>query len=161
MQHTSPRLRLLLSWGALLFGAACGEEAAPPAEPQAADESRAPEVPAPNLSESVDSSAGTWRVEWTFDPPQIAVNELFDVRARVLRGDGEATPAEIELAVDAGMPQHQHGMVRRVRMHREEATPTDFRAEGLLFHMPGEWRLYFDVSYAGLTERAECIVTLD
>ena len=59
------------------------------------------------------------------------------------------------------MPQHEHGMVRRVHMHREGELPTDFRAEGLQFHMPGDWHLYFDVTHAGLTERAECIVTLD
>jgi hypothetical protein len=31
-------------------------------------------------------------------------------------------------------------------------------AEGLLFHMPGEWTLTFDVSDAGITERAEVTI---
>ena len=136
----------------LLLGACAGEqeEPTPSVEPRA-----------PSFSNSLASSAASWRIEWQAVPETIAVNELFDVRARVLSHDGGAPPAELELVVDAAMPQHQHGMVRRVLMHREGELATDFRAEGLQFHMPGDWRLYFDVTHAGLTERAECVITLD
>jgi len=136
----------------LLLGSCAGEQEQ--AEP-------ATEGPEQSFANTVDSSASSWRIEWQAVPEVIEVNELFDVRARVLAQDGGAPPAELELVVDAAMPQHQHGMVRRVLMHREGELPTDFRAEGLQFHMPGDWRLYFDVTHAGLTERAECIVTLD
>lgn len=48
-----------------------------------------------------------------------------------------------QLRVDADMPAHRHGMNYRVKL-----TPLGagrYHAEGLLFHMPGRWRLIFDM----------------
>ena len=56
-------------------------------------------------------------------------------------------------------PQHGHGMTRRASVSRGPGGL--WRAEGLLFHMPGEWRLYFDVRRGALLERAEARVLLD
>ena len=62
------------------------------------------------------------------------------------RGDG----AEL-LRVEATMPEHKHGM---------NYTPTivvigngRYRVEGMLFHMPGEWELAFDVRSGEEIER--------
>ena len=35
-----------------------------------------------------------------------------------------------------------------------------YKAEGMLFHMPGHWELYFDVSQGGRTERAQVDIQL-
>jgi len=53
--------------------------------------------------------------------------------------------------VDANMPLHRHGMnYRPVVTAQSEAM---FRAEGLLFHMPGRWDVTFDVDTGARVER--------
>ena len=55
------------------------------------------------------------------------------------------------VAVDADMPAHRHGMNYRTRV---EALPGGvYRAHGLMFHMPGVWRVIFDVPLEGRTLR--------
>ena len=51
-------------------------------------------------------------------------------------------------AVDATMPAHRHGMNYRARVRPGDA-PGTWRAEGLLMHMPGEWRLTVDAGNQG------------
>ena len=36
-----------------------------------------------------------------------------------------------------------------------------FRADGLLFHMPGTWELYVDVTRAAEMERATFVINVD
>lgn len=55
------------------------------------------------------------------------------------------------LRIDAVMPEHGHGMNYRPSV---TAAPAGrWRAEGLLFHMPGTWELRLDVQADGRTER--------
>lgn len=49
------------------------------------------------------------------------------------------------LRVDADMPAHRHGMNYRPRVVAVNPASGRYRAEGLLFHMPGRWRLIFDL----------------
>lgn len=63
------------------------------------------------------------------------------------------------VAVDAHMPAHRHGMNYRPTV----TSPKEgwFHADGLLFHMPGEWEFVFDVTYAdGRRERLTHTVTV-
>lgn len=55
------------------------------------------------------------------------------------------------LRVDADMPAHRHGMNYRTTV--QAAGDGRFEAKGLLFHMPGRWRLIFDVDVGGKTLR--------
>lgn len=60
-------------------------------------------------------------------------------------------PAPGELLVDAWMPEHRHGM-----NYRPSVTALGdgrYRAEGLLFHMPGRWEYRFELRGGGGTER--------
>lgn len=60
-------------------------------------------------------------------------------------------PAPKELRVDAWMPEHRHGMNYRPSVvARGDGR---FRAEGLLFHMPGRWEFLFELRGRGATER--------
>lgn len=61
--------------------------------------------------------------------------------------------------VDAHMPAHRHGMnyaptVRQIGTNR-------WRAEGLLFHMPGDWEFRFDLRADGSTDRLAYTHRLD
>jgi hypothetical protein len=55
------------------------------------------------------------------------------------------------LRVDADMPAHRHGMNYQTTV--QMAGEGRFLAQGLLFHMPGRWRLIFDVDTGGKTVR--------
>jgi hypothetical protein len=55
------------------------------------------------------------------------------------------------LAVDARMPEHRHGMNYRPSVTERAAGV--FRAEGLMFHMPGRWQFVFEVRDARGAER--------
>jgi hypothetical protein len=53
------------------------------------------------------------------------------------------------LRVDASMPEHRHGMNYRPTV--QDLGGGRWRAEGLMFHMPGRWELKLDVQAAGRT----------
>lgn len=55
------------------------------------------------------------------------------------------------LRVDADMPAHRHGMNYRTTVRA--LGDGRFEAQGLLFHMPGRWRLIFDIDTGGQTLR--------
>lgn len=68
-----------------------------------------------------------------FDPPAIAVGQVFAVELQ------PCNPGLELQAVDAVMPEHRHGMNYIPRLVRLPAGY--WRAERMLFHMPGHWRL--------------------
>ena len=154
-------MRTILPAACLLL-AACVSPNPEPATPdgELALEPVAAEPPAPPAWEgahTVASTTGRWRVRWTSEPSPIPENEPFTLRVWVLDMDDE--PAAVELAVDAAMPQHGHGMNRVPRVVANDSK--GFDADGLLFHMPGSWELYFDISHGALTERAQVEVVLE
>ena len=87
-------------------------------------------------------------------PAAVEVGRHFSVEAVVCA----PAPARL-LRVDADMPEHRHGMNYRARV----STGSDGRyvAEGLLFHMPGRWRLLLDVERAAGTERLAADILLE
>ncbi len=118
----------------------------------------------------VSTAFGTWRVAWRSVPAPVPLNTPFAVEAwlRPAGGDGSwegdtwdggaAGDVQPSLVIDAGMPHHQHGMNRTPELSR--LPDGGFRADGMLFHMPGAWTLVFDVSRGGITERAEVVLTV-
>jgi hypothetical protein len=82
------------------------------------------------------------------DPLRIEVGEPFALVVNLCARRGGA--AEL-LAVDANMPEHRHGMnYRATIVPKGEGR---FRAEGLLFHMPGRWEVTFDVRVGAENDR--------
>lgn len=52
--------------------------------------------------------------------------------------------APLLLRVDADMPAHRHGMNYRSTLR--PLAPGRYVAEGLMWHMPGRWRLIFELA---------------
>lgn len=78
-------------------------------------------------------------------PDPVPVGKHFAIDM-VLCPKGNATlPAE--LRVDATMPEHKHGMNYRPSV--KTLAPGQYRAEGLMFHMPGRWELVFELRGPG------------
>ena len=57
------------------------------------------------------------------------------------------------------MPAHRHGVNYRARVSPQG--DGRFRAEGLLFHMPGKWQLVFDVERPDRTERLTADIVVE
>ena len=74
---------------------------------------------------------------WRTEPAAPAVGQAFVLHV-------ELCPAGARLLrVDATMPEHRHGMNYRPSLHA--LAPGRWRADGLLWHMPGRWELRFEV----------------
>lgn len=122
----------------------CGGAEAPAASP-AAVESAAPEA--------LSTRAGRYRLRWTAEPAQVPFNTLFSVRT-VLTDAAGAPITDGSVVVDAGMPQHGHGMPTRPIAEPGTCTGPDacshpggvYLSTGLKFHMQGEWVIHFDVT---------------
>jgi hypothetical protein len=57
------------------------------------------------------------------------------------------------------MPEHRHGMnYRPVVVARGAGL---YRADGLMFHMPGRWEIHFDVVTAAATDRLVATTQLE
>jgi hypothetical protein len=57
------------------------------------------------------------------------------------------------------MPAHRHGMNYRAKVIPQGAGR--WRAEGLMFHMPGRWQFVFDVDAGGRRDRLTYDVTVE
>ncbi|MFO0873712.1 MAG: FixH family protein [Phycisphaerales bacterium] len=108
----------------------------------------------------VVSNDGSYIVLFTTKPDPIPANEPFDIVVRIYDARrSQQIVTDADLVVDAAMPEHRHGMnvVPRVRKHNDGS----YSASGMLFHMPGRWEIYFDITRKGETERAQAEVVLE
>jgi hypothetical protein len=135
------KLGRLLALGLSLSG--CGPNDAPPSKSTG--------------TRQADSNGGNYTVSFKPSPDPIPMNQLFDLVVTVTpKAPGSGSAPAVE--VDARMPAHGHGMNRVPKVARQR--DGSFKAEGLLFHMPGHWELYFDISQGGKSERAQFDVDL-
>lgn len=74
-------------------------------------------------------------------PARVPVGEHFVLEIAVCAKGNAAPPGAV--AVDAWMPEHRHGMNYKAGV--SALGGGRFRAEGLMFHMPGRWELLFDL----------------
>jgi len=104
---------------------------------------------------AVQSAAGTraesehYTITYRTVPAAIVVGRAFAIEVNVCAKGQAAVPTG--LRVDAQMPAHRHGMNYRPTV--VAAGDGRFRAEGLLFHMPGRWEFIFDLDAPGMHER--------
>lgn len=115
-----------------------------------------PSAPPSGGKRLITSNGGAYTVTFEPAPDPIPMNEVFDLRFTVVPKSGPSQGLTVQ--VDARMPAHGHGMNRVPKL---TAQPDgSYKAEGMLFHMPGHWELYFDIAQAGKTERAQVDVEL-
>ncbi len=103
-------------------------------------------LPAPALQQ------GSVQAAWAVDGAPIAVGRHFAIELKLCPLDA------VLVRVDATMPEHRHGMNYRPSL--KPLGDGRWRAEGLMFHMPGQWELRLDVRAAGRTETLLDPITL-
>lgn len=99
---------------------------------------------------SVQTDGGTWTVAYVPDPDPIPGNREFALDLTVADEAGPASGTTIVLTAD--MPDHGHGMNQAPVLTGSDGA---FRADGMLFHMTGKWRLLVDVTGEESIETAE------
>jgi len=106
------------------------------------------------------SNGGLYYVAYLLPGGEVPLNEEFSIELRIVDAASRSSVVEgAEVAVDARMPDHGHGMKQSARVVRRE--DGSFLVEGLLFHMPGYWEVYVDVSRGAVTERAQFGIELE
>src|SRR2546423_15401339 len=75
------------------------------------------------------------RFALSYLPTQIGVGAHFSLDIATCSKPGN--PEAESLKVDAQMPEHRHGMNYAPKVIK--TGPQRWRAEGLMFHMPGKW----------------------
>ena len=98
-----------------------------------------------------------YAIAYRIEPAPIVVGRHFVLELAVCAKDGAPPPQS--LRVDAQMPAHRHGMNYRPGV--TTVAPGRFRADGLLFHMPGQWEFVFDVGANGKTERLSSPIEIE
>ena len=83
-----------------------------------------------------------------FKPEAISVSRHFALDIAIC---AKSTARPEAIKVDAQMPEHRHGMNYAPAV--KATGPGRWRAEGLMFHMPGKWEFVFEVRAAGKTDR--------
>ena len=81
--------------------------------------------------------------------PPIEVGKHFALDLAACPKDGKSVIKTLK--VDAHMPEHRHGMNYAPSL--KPLGPGRWRAEGLMFHMPGRWEFVFELDAAGKTDR--------
>ena len=111
----------------------------------------------PSCGESLGSGvrrvgAGALTLAWLPRPQPIPLDRHFQLELELCGARADA------LRVDADMPAHRHGMNYRASV--VQTGPGRYQAEGLLFHMPGRWRLIVDIDEGGRRHRLTDDITL-
>ena len=123
------------------------------------NEQRGGEPAQPPLKNVLTSAQGSYQVQYVTNPDPIPLNEPFEIEVRVTSLANRSAASGMSLEVDGRMPHHRHGMNRQPTVTARGSG--EFHVENMLFHMPGRWELYFDVTSGGQTERAQDVIHLD
>lgn len=99
-----------------------------------------------------DSASGDYLVEIEQFTQPVPSNEIFSLRLRITAAEGIPLQ-DVGVRVDAAMPHHGHGMTVVPRSSPHNGETGLFEISGMMFHMPGAWELYVDISDGPYTER--------
>lgn len=105
----------------------------------------------------IDNAA--YRLAFRSTPSPIVMGTHFSLDIAVCPLAGN--PVANALRVDAIMPAHQHGMNYAPSLR--QISPGLYRADGLMFHMPGLWEFRFEIrgKPSSMPERLSYQLTLD
>ncbi len=104
----------------------------------------------PRLEGGKSIEAPRHTLAYRTDPAKVVVGKPFAVDLVVCPRQAGARIEEVR--VDGHMPEHRHGMNYKASV-KAQGEPGRYRAEGLMFHMPGKWEFLFDVRDATGMER--------
>ena len=114
----------------------------------------APQFPGAS-GQAAQSKYYDYALAYRTQPGNIEIGEQFTVEPALCQKDGAAAPDSVR--IDAHMPEHRHGMNDRTNVTGGNGK---YRAEGLMFHMPGRWEYILQVRASGSAARLTTSVVL-
>ena len=98
---------------------------------------------------TVKSNDGNFQITIEL-PDRIVVGKFYDIPVSIKCIKGECK--NLKLFSSAEMPHHGHGL-----KYKPETLLIggQFVIQGINFHMPGYWHLYFDIERGGIFERGQ------
>lgn len=94
---------------------------------------------------------------YSTQPAKLAVSAHFSLDLVICPKDGALPPESVQ--VDAHMPEHRHGMNYKPVVR--PAGGSGYRADGLMFHMPGRWEYVFELRGGGRADRLTHSIVLE
>lgn len=119
-------------------------------------QSLACQMPVLDAARALSDDKG-FALAWRFVPEKPKIGEFFAVEFAVCNRAAPATPET--LRVDATMPAHRHGMNFQPTI--AAIGPNIYRAEGMMFHMPGKWQLAFEQRAPGGAARVTTDIEIE
>lgn len=104
---------------------------------------------APGMKDARRVESAAYAVAYRFSPEKPGVSRHFAVEIAVCAKAGASAPELLKL--DARMPAHGHGMNYAAKV--SALGDGRFRADGLMFHMPGRWEFVFEIAAGRSTGR--------
>jgi YtkA-like len=98
-----------------------------------------------------------WLLVYRTAPDPVKVGRHFGIDFAVCPRDKASAPGDVR--VDAHMPEHKHGMNYKPSV--ASLGNGLYRAEGLMFHMPGRWELVFELRGTGTPLRLAQTLQID
>lgn len=105
----------------------------------------------------VESLDGHYIVEWKPVSQSIELNQYFKIEF-FIKEPMKPINYSIDLAVDAGMLAHNHGMHTKPVVKR--LGKQHFVSEGMLFHMAGKWQIELEISRGVMKDKVVIEVEL-
>ncbi|MGK0185873.1 MAG: hypothetical protein ACI9R3_001656 [Verrucomicrobiales bacterium] len=106
---------------------------------------------------NAQTDQGNFNVTVSPEGGEIERNKHFSLTVTVDANNGAT--GDVDVVVDADMPAHQHGMNTKPEIF--PAGDSQYRVEGMAFHMSGDWVITVDVTREGTTERASIPISVD
>ena len=111
----------------------------------------------PTWPDTRKTTGGSFSITLNPTGGEIAENKHFSLDLHVK--STVTTAGVLEVKVDADMPAHGHGMNTQPEV--VAGKEGDYRVDGMLFHMAGEWVITVEVGRQGKMERASFPVQIE
>ena len=108
-----------------------------------------PRLDGPKSANGKMAESASYKMVFRTQPEKVEIGKHFAVELAYCIKDGAGAVDSVR--VDAHMPEHRHGMNYKTVV--TSTGPRGYRAEGLMFHMPGRWEYIFELRAQGATER--------
>lgn len=106
-----------------------------------------------NNGGSTPSNGGNFVVDYRSSTSSFAVGKDYKLSFNVRKYDGAAIESSIKIRVTGVMPSHYHGLAQKPII--QKSSDGTWLAEGVNFHMPGYWQIFFDIDNGIVVERAQ------
>ncbi|WP_155472202.1 6-bladed beta-propeller [Pseudoduganella buxea] len=102
---------------------------------------------------STPSNGGNFVIDYRSSSTSFTAGKDNALSFQVRKYNGASVDDSIKIRVSAMMPSHYHGLNQNPQLNK--TNDGNWLVEGINFHMPGHWQVYFDIDNGIVVERAQ------